>query len=153
MAHFIIPKYAPCSMSSELIIPSNTQKNPCVRSHTPQSLCRRKFMGLHRSPPPPTVLTWLLSDLSLLPVLPSYFSEALNITGDTRPTVPSREIKIRNILYNQVYCHTCHIYRPPRTSHCSICDNCIGEEREAESTPHNFCNGIFGCFIFFCEKT
>ncbi|VDL46135.1 unnamed protein product [Hymenolepis diminuta] len=44
-----------------------------------------------------------------------------------RSTIPSKEIQIRGVPYNQVYCHTCRLYRPPRTSHCSICDNCIGE--------------------------
>nr|CDS25883.1 palmitoyltransferase zdhhc9 [Hymenolepis microstoma] len=42
-----------------------------------------------------------------------------------RSTLPSKEIRIRGVPYNQVYCHTCRLYRPPRTSHCSICDNCI----------------------------
>ena len=36
-----------------------------------------------------------------------------------------RKSMIRGHLFNIKYCITCDIFRPPRTSHCKKCDNCV----------------------------
>lgn len=41
---------------------------------------------------------------------------------------PPKEILIKNTSYALRYCDTCKIYRPPRSSHCRQCDNCIDFE-------------------------
>jgi len=35
------------------------------------------------------------------------------------------DIKVNDILVKCKYCVTCHMIRPPRSSHCAICSNCI----------------------------
>ncbi|XP_060607956.1 palmitoyltransferase ZDHHC14-like [Ruditapes philippinarum] len=35
------------------------------------------------------------------------------------------ETDIKGRVFQQQYCRTCKIYRPPRSSHCSVCDNCV----------------------------
>lgn len=47
-----------------------------------------------------------------------------NHTG-YRPPPRFSETEINGILIKQKFCFTCKIFRPPRASHCSICDNCV----------------------------
>ncbi|CAH8606662.1 unnamed protein product [Schistosoma bovis] len=41
------------------------------------------------------------------------------------PGARTRQILIGDHLVKINYCHSCRIFRPPRASHCSSCDNCV----------------------------
>ncbi|XP_031252764.1 probable protein S-acyltransferase 7 [Pistacia vera] len=43
--------------------------------------------------------------------------------GHTIP--PTRDVIVNGMIVKVKYCQTCMLYRPPRCSHCSICNNCV----------------------------
>lgn len=89
-------------------------------------------------------------------------------SGDTNAPRP----RFRNVVINgehvkMKYCTTCRLYRPPRCSHCAICDNCvlmfdhhcpwvgncIGLRNYTYFYRFVFCLSILVIYLFACAVT
>ena len=44
---------------------------------------------------------------------------------ETEQSMQYKEIVLQGRTFRLKYCRTCHIFRPPRSTHCRHCDNCV----------------------------
>lgn len=75
-----------------------------------------------------TLLLWALAlivqftDPGIVKREPAFFNEHEAADEQTKLM---NSVTMRTHLYKPRFCETCYIIRPPKASHCSICDNCV----------------------------
>ncbi|KAA8586046.1 hypothetical protein FQN60_007615 [Etheostoma spectabile] len=80
-----------------------------------------------------TLLQTSLTDPGILPrATPDEAADIekqIDNTGNAsyRPPPRTKEVLINQQVVKLKYCFSCKMFRPPRTSHCSLCDNCVVE--------------------------
>ncbi|XP_045534332.1 palmitoyltransferase ZDHHC18-B [Papilio machaon] len=71
------------------------------------------------------LLRTALSDPGIIPRAAPAEAAALEPPDAGRPPPRAREVLVRGRPVKLKYCFTCKMFRPPRASHCSLCDNCV----------------------------
>jgi len=61
----------------------------------------------------------------------------------------ARFLRIHDITVKQKFCSTCMIFRPPRSKHCSFCDNCV-LRFDHHCTWLGNCVGLYNYRFFVC---
>jgi len=98
-----------------------------------------------------TLLVWTaFSDPGIMPRAKVY-EEAFDPRtklNRTKPPPRYHDLVLRGHPFRIKYCTTCNIYRPPRCTHCSVCENCI--ERFDHHCPWlGNCIGKRNYWLFF----
>lgn len=71
------------------------------------------------------LLRTALSDPGIIPRAAPAEAAALEPPDAARPPPRAREVLVKGRPVKLKYCFTCKMFRPPRASHCSLCDNCV----------------------------
>jgi len=97
-----------------------------------------------------TLISTAFSDPGIMPRAKDYTEafDARTKLNRSKPPPRYHDLVLRGHPFKIKYCTTCNIYRPPRCTHCSVCENCI--ERFDHHCPWlGNCIGKRNYWLFF----